>query len=504
MNETGQIVKNFGPLEYPANHPKHGQVHPQSKFLSTNVDIGIYGGGRGGGKTFSLLLEPLRYSRNPKFNGVIFRRSYGEIYDPGGPWDVASDIYPWAGGKPNGNDWYFDSGARITFSHMYNKDDYEKWRGAQIPLIMFDQLEMFNARHFFLMLGSNRDPHGVCRPYVRATCNPEPGWLADFISWWWDPDTGYPIPERDGVVRWMVRIGEALKWADTREQLKARYPNSSPMSVTFIQSLLEDNLVLDEKDPSYRGRLEMTDVVTQERWIHGNWKVKPAAGVIFNRAWWNPPGKDSRIIETSRLPVAMSIFRLVRAWDIASTPEGEGEDPDWTAGVLMGMYAGQFYVFNVKRFRRTPKETEDEIRLTASMDGVAVAVRMNEGANEKSTVDHYSRNVLQGYDFQGVPTRGRNKVLRAGPYSSAVQNGNVFLVRQPGSDNLWIPDYIDELDAFQGLDEKNDQVDASTDAHFVLTENTGAWDSSTVQGIVTGNNDSRMQGFQRAHFTPRR
>lgn len=58
------------------------------------------------------------------------------------------------------------------------------------------------------------------RPYVRATCNPDAdSWVAEFISWWIDPETGFAIPERAGVLRWFIRIGDTIIWGDSPEEL---------------------------------------------------------------------------------------------------------------------------------------------------------------------------------------------------------------------------------------------------------------------------------------------
>ena len=40
------------------------QKGPQERFLATSADICIYGGAAGGGKTFGLLLEPIRHMNN--------------------------------------------------------------------------------------------------------------------------------------------------------------------------------------------------------------------------------------------------------------------------------------------------------------------------------------------------------------------------------------------------------------------------------------------------------
>ena len=69
------------------------------------------------------------------------------------------------------------------------------------------------------MLSRNRTTCGI-RPYVRATCNPDAdSWVADFISWWIDQETGYPIPERSGLVRYMCVLNDTIYFADTAEKL---------------------------------------------------------------------------------------------------------------------------------------------------------------------------------------------------------------------------------------------------------------------------------------------
>ena len=58
----------FGPQCYPEGTPG---IHPQYMFMMSPADIVIYGGMAGGGKTFALLLEPLRHIKNPKFRCTI-------------------------------------------------------------------------------------------------------------------------------------------------------------------------------------------------------------------------------------------------------------------------------------------------------------------------------------------------------------------------------------------------------------------------------------------------
>ena len=122
------------------------QPGPQEMFLSSPADIAIYGGAAGGGKSYALLLEALRHTNNKNFGAVIFRKNANQIMSEGGLWDTASEIYPYAGGKPSRNPrptWKFPSGAKISFAHLEYEKDKLGWQGSQIPLIGFDELTHF-------------------------------------------------------------------------------------------------------------------------------------------------------------------------------------------------------------------------------------------------------------------------------------------------------------------------------------------------------------------------
>ena len=68
------------------------------------------------------------------------------------------------------------------------------------------------------MLTRNRSTCGVT-PYIRATCNPDPdSWVAELIDWWIGED-GYPIPERQGKLRYFMIDRDQYIWGDTKEEV---------------------------------------------------------------------------------------------------------------------------------------------------------------------------------------------------------------------------------------------------------------------------------------------
>ena len=268
----------------------------QESFLSSPADIVIGGGAAGSGKTFALLIEPLRHKDNPKFAGIIFRRTTPQIRNEGGLWQTSLEMYSTL--NVNSSETLllhtFPKGARLKFNHLEYEKNLKDHQGAQYAFIGFDELTHFSKKMFFDLLARNRSMSGV-QPYVRATCNPDPdSWVAEFISWWIDQESGFPVPERDGKLRYFMRDGDTIVWGDTKQDVldkcqhvvkdfeeKGIDTNTLVKSVTFIRGSIYDNHQLLTTDPAYLGNLMALDPQLRAQMLEGNWKIAPDGLALF-------------------------------------------------------------------------------------------------------------------------------------------------------------------------------------------------------------------------------
>lgn len=437
------------------------QPGPQEAFLSSPADIVIYGGSAGGGKSYALLLEALRYLTSvPGFGAVIFRRTSVQVRNEGGLWDESEGIYGPIGLKPKESvlEWeHAPTRNTVKFAHLEHEKNVLDWQGSQIPLIGFDELTHFEAKQFWYMLSRNRSTCGV-RPYVRATTNPDAdSWVADLIAWWIDqnPESatyGQPIPERSGVIRHFVRVQGELHWADTPEELRERHPGSEPKSLTFIPSSLDDNPALTSKDPGYRANLLALDPVEQARLLNGNWKARRTAGTLFQRGW-------VQVIEPETIP---AFTRQGRAWDLAATkPTPETPNPDWTVGLKGGITeTGLIVVTDAVRTRDNPGEVEQLFINTVRADGREVWQRIPQdpGQAGKSQAQHLvTHPKLSAHTVIAKRVTG-DKTTRFGPASARAYQRKIAFVRAPWNDWLFAG-----LEAFPSPTAHDDEADALSD-----------------------------------------
>ncbi len=107
---------------YVAFMPNDG---PQTDFLAAPEKDVLYGGAAGGGKSFAMLIDPLRSCHNPVHRALILRRSMPELREL---IDKSRELYPKAfpGAKFREVEklWNFPSGAKIEFGFLEKMQMY--------------------------------------------------------------------------------------------------------------------------------------------------------------------------------------------------------------------------------------------------------------------------------------------------------------------------------------------------------------------------------------------
>lgn len=326
------------------------QAGAQESFIHSDADIAIYGGAAGGGKSWALLYESMRYADVSGYGAVIFRRTSPQIRNEGGLWDESQEMFLDRGGVPLESTltWKFPVfGTKIKFAHLeYDKTRHD-WQGSQIPFIGFDELTHFTEKQFFYMLSRNRSVCGV-KPYIRATTNPSSSsWVRQLVDWWIDPKTGLAIESRSGVVRYFIRLAGKLHFTDSPEEMREQFGDDIEFkSLTFIKASISDNKILMEKDPAYLANLRALPDVERQQLEDGNWNAEPE-GDIYKSELFGTYTKDD----------CVNFDRLIVT---ADTAEKTAEHNAYSVFALFATRYGDknLYVLDLIRFKEEIKGLE--------------------------------------------------------------------------------------------------------------------------------------------------
>lgn len=396
----------------------------QSAFLlMNNTKEILYGGAAGGGKSVAQLMGALQFVDVPNYSAILFRKTYADLSLPGALIDMSKEwLMPFVERKEvkwseKDKRYDFPSGASLNFGYLESSNDCYRYQGAEFQYIGMDEvthIDPANYRYLFSRL--RRSTHLKVPLRFRATANPG-GQFGEYY---------YNRFFEEGQSHGRI----------------------------FIAAGLDDNPHLDAE--AYREALNELDPVEKEQLLNGNWQVR-AAGDLFNRHWFV-------IVPAADIPEAA---KRVRFWDLASTDPSKRKgkaknrrEPDWTVGFKLAHYQGMYWVEDIVRVQKMPHEVETIVANTAIVDGYSCAIRMEQepGSSGAFTIDHYARNVLNGYDFEGVVSSG-SKVERSRTASAASQNGKVLISGRCRNYSA----FLDEADVFP-YGSKDDTIDGFSGA----------------------------------------
>jgi hypothetical protein len=224
---------------------------PQTDFLAAPEKDVLYGGAAGGGKSYAMLIDPLRYAHRAAHRGLILRRSMPELREL---IDKSRELYPRAfpGCKYREVEklWNFPSGAKIEFGFLERDADVYRYQGQAYSWIGFDEITHLPTEFGWNYLASRlRTTDSDIIPYMRCTANPG---------------------------------GVGAHWVKKRYILPSE-PNESfrgedGLTRKFIPARLDDNPYLAE-DGRYEEMLKALPAIQRKQLLEGNWEI--AEGAAF-------------------------------------------------------------------------------------------------------------------------------------------------------------------------------------------------------------------------------
>jgi hypothetical protein len=267
---------------------------PQTEFLSASEREVLYGGAAGGGKTYSLIADPMRYFSHPEFNGLILRKTTDELREI--IWKT-QELYPKAfkGAKwqEKKSQWVFPSGARLWLTYLERDEDVLRYQGQAFSYIAFDELTQHPTPFAWNYMRSRLRTTAPDLPiFLRATSNPGGpghGWVRKmFVD---------PAPANIPFTATDIDTGEELRYPDTHPDRAGK-----PLfQRRFIPASLYDNPYL-ANDGAYEANLLSLPEMQRRQLLEGDWAV--ASGAAFTEFRTN-----THVVDPFEIPDTWRKFR---------------------------------------------------------------------------------------------------------------------------------------------------------------------------------------------------
>ncbi|MFQ5335279.1 MAG: phage terminase large subunit, partial [Flavobacteriales bacterium] len=234
-----------------------GRLHLDIKYTPKQLEcraaledhsIVLYGGAKGGGKSFVARCLAVEYAfKYPGIYVAIFRRSFPEL--------EANHIRPILQQFPVLKEFYkvgrklieLDNGSVIEFCFCDHEDHLDKYQGREIQFLIIEEAGQFPQSWIARLSGSNRTSNPRIPARLLMTGNP------------------------GGISHAYLK----------RLFVDRNYlPHERPEDHYFIQATIASNPALEKADPNYRRRLEAEpNEALRRAFLYGEWDL--FAGQFF-------------------------------------------------------------------------------------------------------------------------------------------------------------------------------------------------------------------------------
>ena len=254
---------------------------PQTEFLAASEREVFYGGARGGGKSYAMLIDPLRYCHKENHRALLIRRTMPELRDLiNHSQRLYSRAFPGAKWREQEKEWRFPSGAKIEFGYAENMTDALRYQGQSYTWIGIDELPQYPSTDIYNFLRSSlRSVDPEIPVYMRATGNPGnvgSQWVKEMFVDPIDPNTAFNIE---------IITPSGHKYITRR----------------FIPAKLQDNPYLMQTD-DYYAMLSSLPEVQRKQFLDGNWDA-------FSNAAFPEFNREIHVVEPFEVPKGWQRFR---------------------------------------------------------------------------------------------------------------------------------------------------------------------------------------------------
>lgn len=396
----------------------------------------LYGGAAGGGKSEWLLHYVLDQMLAHPFNrGAIFRRVFPSLERTLIP--RSKQMYPKHGGIYNAvkHSWTFPNGSVLEMGSLQHEDSVLEHQGAEYGIVAFEEVTEFAETQVEYMIGRLRAPGPGIRPHLVATANPG-GRGHRWVKRRW-------VKPKDGDFRTTLPPVPYQIWQPTATK---NQPN--PGNRVFIPATLEDNPILEARDPGYRDRLRAlagNNVALAKAMENGDWDAIDAV----EGALWSQLYLDAGRISLGRFKQDITVVRRLIAVDPSDGNE-DGHGDEYGVAVIAIGADGVGYVEFSEGWRASPNiMVSKTLQLAAEMGCDEIVVEKNHGGKWLKTVfrskDRYC-NVKEVWASDGKITRARPVAALFEYDHELAQEGMPFRAKLVGSH----PELEDELTTYTG------------------------------------------------------
>lgn len=310
---------------------------PQTEFLQAWEQEVLYGGAAGGGKSFAMLADPIRYFSNPNFRGLLLRRTNDELKEL--KWK-ARDLYDndVVKGKFRQQDsiWVFPSGAEFWLTYLERDEDVKRYQGQSFTWIGIDELTQYSSPFAWDYLRSRLRSTDLSIPLcMRATTNPGgPGhsWVKRmFID---------PSPSKVSFDATNIDTGETLVhpnfYRHPHPQAGEPHPKAGQplFQRKFIPASLYDNPYLIQDD-KYEASLSSLPEMQRRQLLEGDWSIVEGAAFAEFRI-------NKHVVKPFKIPEGWRKFRSCDfGYSTFSAVHWYAIDPDGRLFVYRELYVSK-------------------------------------------------------------------------------------------------------------------------------------------------------------------